>query len=101
MARNVEIEIEKENPKFPKNLLLIFKKLPFSGKRQVEVVIEKKKPIENDVVDEKKSINKPADVVKFAEPRPAVPPPLKLEAEEPAGKTSSQIILWQLGLDFI
>ncbi|EOY18984.1 Uncharacterized protein TCM_043550 [Theobroma cacao] len=92
MARNVEIEIKEENPKFPGNLFLIFTKLPFNRKRKAEVVIEKKgndKPS----ADEKKS-NKP-DVVKLSEPRPAVPPPVKLEAEEP-GMTSSRIILWQV-----
>ncbi|KAK6233870.1 hypothetical protein QUC31_006276 [Theobroma cacao] len=92
MARNVEIEIKEENPKFPGNLFLIFTKLPFSRKRKAEVLIEKKgndKPS----ADEKKS-NKP-DVVKLSEPRPAVPPPVKLEAEEP-GMTSSRIILWQV-----
>ncbi|KAK8299263.1 hypothetical protein V6Z12_D05G310700 [Gossypium hirsutum] len=40
-------------------------------------------------------INKPADEVKFSEPRPAVPPPLTLEADQ-TGRTSNRVILWQV-----
>ena len=93
MARNLEIDIKEENPKFPKNLFLSFPKLPFNRKSNVEVVIVKK-PNEKQFDDEKKISNKP-DMVKFSEPRPAIPPPLKLEAEEP-GRISNRIILWQV-----
>ncbi|XVF23411.1 hypothetical protein REPUB_Repub13aG0035600 [Reevesia pubescens] len=94
MARNIEIEIKEENPKFPKNLFLFFPKLPFNRKRSAEVVIEKKSNEKQFADNEKKISNKP-DVVKFSEPRPAVPPPLKLEADE-SGMTSNRIILWQV-----
>ncbi|XVE68661.1 hypothetical protein DITRI_Ditri09bG0086600 [Diplodiscus trichospermus] len=94
MARNLEIDNNEENPKFPKNLFILFSKLPFNRKRNVEVVI-KKKANEKQIDDETKGSSKAADVVKFSETRPAVPPPLKLEAEE-TGRTSNQIILWQV-----
>ncbi|PPD71421.1 hypothetical protein GOBAR_DD31679 [Gossypium barbadense] len=93
MARNLEIQIEDKNSKFPKNLWLLLPKLPFNRKRSVEVVIEKK-PNGKQLSDEKKMINKPADEVKFSEPRPAVPPPLTLEADQ-TGRTSNRVILWQ------
>ncbi|XP_012447552.1 uncharacterized protein LOC105770761 isoform X1 [Gossypium raimondii] len=94
MARNLEIQIEDKNSKFPKNLWLLLPKLPFNRKRSVEVVIEKK-PNGKQLSDEKKIINKPADEVKFSEPRPAVPPPLTLEADQ-TGRTSNRVILWQV-----
>ncbi|KAK9024064.1 hypothetical protein V6N11_004245 [Hibiscus sabdariffa] len=96
MAKNLEIQIEEKKPKFPKNLLLFLPKLPFNRKRSVEVVIEKK-PNEKhlgDGGDQISKINKPADVVKFSEPRPAVPPPLMLEVDD-TGTTSNKLILWQ------
>ncbi|KAK8552738.1 hypothetical protein V6N13_121122 [Hibiscus sabdariffa] len=93
MAKNLEIQIEEKKPKFPKNLLLFLSKLPFNTKRSVEVVIQKK-PNEKHLGDGADQISKPPDVVKFSEPRPAVPPPLTLEADD-TGTTSNKLILWQ------
>lgn len=101
MAQNLEIQIEDKNSKFPKNLWLLLPKLPFNRKRSVEVVIEKK-PNGKQLSDEKKIISnhsKAADKVKFSEPRPAVPPPLTLEADQ-TGRTSNRVILWQVSCPF-
>lgn len=89
MSRNTEIEIKQENPKFPMNLFLLLPN-PFNRKRSVEVVIEK-----NLTDQQQQPPPQQPDVVRLSDPRPAVPPPLKLEAEE-AGSTSNQIILWQV-----
>ncbi|XP_039071921.1 uncharacterized protein LOC120219126 isoform X1 [Hibiscus syriacus] len=97
MAKNLEIQIEEKKPKFPKNLLLFLPKLPFNRKRSVEVVIQNKHN-EKQLSDDDNTIsktNKAADVVKFSEPRPAVPPPLTLQADD-SGTTSNKIILWQV-----
>ncbi|KAM7268538.1 hypothetical protein ACFE04_010704 [Oxalis oulophora] len=39
---------------------------------------------------------KAADVVKFSEVKPNIPPPLELEADLPTGRTSNPLVLWQV-----
>ncbi|KAM4071996.1 hypothetical protein ACJW30_11G101400 [Castanea mollissima] len=104
MAENAEISTSKEDPKGPQNLFSFFPKfkleIPFlkRGGPKAEVVV--KKEVKGEIVvggDEgKEDSTKKPDVVKFAERKPLIPPPLAVEAEETSSKTSNPFILWQV-----
>ncbi|KAL0007882.1 hypothetical protein SO802_009384 [Lithocarpus litseifolius] len=104
MAENTEISPSKEDPKGPQNLFSLFPKfkleIPFlkHGGPKVEAVV--KKEVKGEIVvggDEgKEDSTKKPDVVKFAERKPLIPPPLAVEAEETSAKTSNPFILWQV-----
>lgn len=106
MAENAEISTSKEDPKGPQNLFSFFPKfkleIPFlkRGGPKAEVVV--KKEVKGEIVvggDEgKEDSTKKPDVVKFAERKPLIPPPLAVEAEETSSKTSNPFILWQVCL---
>ena len=104
MAENTEISSSKEDPKGPQNLFSLFPKfkleIPFlkHGGPKVEAVV--KEEVKGEIVvggDEgKEDSTKKPDVVKFAERKPLIPPPLAVEVEEPSTKTSNPFILWQV-----
>ncbi|XP_015583705.3 uncharacterized protein LOC8263589 isoform X2 [Ricinus communis] len=93
MANSIsEIENKQDDdPEINKNLFLIFPKFEFKFLKfgnnldpKVEKVLNKEK--------EKTGSNKPGDVVKFADPKPITPPPLKIENQE-ASKLSHPLVL--------
>lgn len=104
MAENTEISNSKEDPKGPQNLFSWFPKfkleIPFLKHGGPKVEAGLKEEVKGEVVvggDEgKEDSTKKPDVVKFAERKPLIPPPLEVEAEESSAKTSNPFILWQV-----
>ena len=104
MAENTEISNSKEDPKGPQNLFSWFPKfkleIPFLKHGGPKVEAGLKEEVKGEVVvggDEgKEDSTKKPDVVKFAERKPLIPPPLEVEAEESSARTSNPFILWQV-----
>jgi hypothetical protein len=81
ILRNLDLKI-KQIPNFFNNLGQVKKE---ESNSTVVVVKEEMKDI----------AKKPLDVVRFSDTRPNIPP-LEFEAEEPAGRTSNPVVLWQV-----
>ncbi|KAK9283648.1 hypothetical protein L1049_011898 [Liquidambar formosana] len=60
----------------------------------VVVAVAAEEPAIRTALEEKESSEQKPDLVKFGDPRPIVPPPLKLEAEE-LEQSSSPTVRWQ------
>lgn len=106
MAENTEIASsprKQENksilsllPKFQLNLPFFFNQQP---KKAEETVVSKgtaKTSTVSEAHDGNASSVKPS-LARFPDAtRPILPPPIELEAEEPAGRTSNPVVLWQV-----
>ena len=106
MAENTEIASsprKQENksilsllPKFQLNLPFFFNQQP---KKAEETVVSKgtaKTSTVSEADDGNASSVKPS-LARFPDAtRPILPPPIELEAEEPAGRTSNPVVLWQV-----
>ena len=87
MAENNKARSNKDGQeKDPRSLFLVFPRFEF--KFPPIFNLSPKADVDAIKLEEKEKItgNKPADVVKFSDPKPLAPPPLKVEVEEPAIK---------------
>lgn len=84
MAENNKARSKKDGQeKEPRSLFLVFRRFEF--KFPPIFNLSPKADVDAIKLEEKEKItgNKPADVVKFSDPKPLAPPPLKVEVEEP------------------
>ncbi|XP_024465423.1 uncharacterized protein LOC7468466 isoform X2 [Populus trichocarpa] len=87
MAENNKARSKKDGQeKEPRSLFLVFRRFEF--KFPPIFNLSPKADVDAIKLEEKEKItgNKPADVVKFSDPKPLAPPPLKVEVEEPGIK---------------
>ncbi|GAV74295.1 hypothetical protein CFOL_v3_17775 [Cephalotus follicularis] len=78
-------------------------KLPFfnqeairEGRQPITVVVAKEEPKNHRMAVTTEAESHNPDFVKLSDERPIIPPPLELQAEQPAGRTSNPLVLWQV-----
>lgn len=103
MAENAENATEKQDNK---NLLSLLPKfqlnLPFLTQpaKKAETVVDKENAKTTIVIvgdNETENGSVKPNLATFPDAtRPIIPPPIEYEAEEPAGRTSNPVVLWQV-----
>ncbi|KAK0592131.1 hypothetical protein LWI29_013792 [Acer saccharum] len=92
-TKNTKIVNTNEEPKEPKNLLtLLTTTLGLNQNQESKTEVAGISEEENEIAGSKKQ----GDVVKFSDPKPITPPPLKLEVEE-YDNPAARLLVYALG----